>query len=79
MSILDAVASGDRREALIALRDHLAARLDHPDVSDRDAAALALRLQSVIDDLDGAIVPTSAGSVSDALAARRAARQAASG
>lgn len=66
------VKSGDRRETLIALRDHLASRLES--ASDRDAAALSLRLQSVLAEL-GDEVAREGGSVDD-LAAKRAARRA---
>lgn len=65
------VKAGNRRETLIALRDLLATRLES--ASDRDAAALALRLQSVMTEL-GDQGGAEDGSVDD-LAAKRAARR----
>lgn len=71
MSVSEAARSGDRRETLVALRDFLAARLE--EASDRDAAALALRLQSVLAEL-GDVGGAEVSAVDD-LAAKRASRR----
>jgi predicted phage-related endonuclease len=60
------------RARLEALRDDLTARL--PDASDRDAAALAARLESVLATLAG-LRDGKAASAVDQLAAKRAARR----
>jgi hypothetical protein len=52
ISILKAVTGGDRREALIALRDRLAAELDHPVVMPRDVALITKQLTEIIRELD---------------------------
>lgn len=49
--ILDAVRSGDRRSAYIAIRDDTAAKLESTE-SARDKAALVNRLLEVMDRLD---------------------------
>lgn len=51
MTILEAVRTGDRRTALVALRDKLAETLDSKD-SARDVASNAKRLIEVLDALD---------------------------
>lgn len=77
MSLADVARAGDRRETLEALRDHLAAAIDAgPDA--RDLAALSRRLEAVLADLDGLRVPVGKGTVADALADRRSAKEAAS-
>jgi hypothetical protein len=65
------VESGDKRRALIALRDVLAARIQAgPD--DKDLASLSLRLERVLDQIE----QTDGGDTeeTDELAARRLAK-----
>ena len=73
-SMPEVMASGDRRESLIALRDHLAERLL---VADRDAAPLARQLTIVLNELDAIPAPEMESTLDD-LASRRSARRAAS-
>lgn len=70
MSVRDAVAKGDRRKALEALRDRLAGAID--EAADRDLAALSLRLVAVMDELGRS---EAEGGSLDELAAKRAARR----
>lgn len=51
MTVLEAVRTGDRRAALVALRDRLAETLDSKD-SARDIASNSKRLMEVLDALD---------------------------
>ena len=51
MSFVDAVQSNDRRDALLALRDKIAATIDGTD-SGRDIAALSKRLMEVMREID---------------------------
>lgn len=46
------VLSGDRRTALIAIRDRLAAELDTEGIMPRDVAAVSKQLADVIRELD---------------------------
>lgn len=70
----EAAASGDRRQALEALRDYLAATLaDTDDV--KAVAPIAKQLADVLREIDG-LSDSKEGSVVDDLAARRAARRA---
>ena len=69
--LVDAVAGGDRRKSLEAIRDKLAAELR--DTVGRDAAALAKELRAVISELDG-LPGGKERSTVDELAARRAGR-----
>lgn len=71
--VLPAVESGDRRGALEALARRLAAAIDSELTPARDLAALALRLSSVLAELEGS-EPEVGGSVDD-LAAKRASRR----
>ena len=65
-------ATGDRRAALVALRDHLAKTLE---TADRDVASLARQLQAVLREIDE--LPTlQQESTVDDLANRRTARRA---
>ncbi|GAA1766109.1 hypothetical protein [Streptomonospora arabica] len=73
MGFSEEVVSGDRRRALQALRDELAARI--PAASDREAAPLATQLRQVLAELD-ALNTGEEGDVVDDLSARRAARRA---
>lgn len=50
MAMLDAAKSGDRRRALEALRDELAAALEHADVAVK--AQLAGQLRAALKELD---------------------------
>ena len=72
--LVAAAASGDRREALLALRDELARRLVD---ADRDAAPLARQLMIVLREIEQLPVPGEKSRVDD-LAKRRARRRAAS-
>lgn len=74
MALVDAVTSGDRREALEAMRAHLAGLL--LGAEPREAAALSRELRRVLDELDRLGAGTKGDSVDD-LAARRARRRAA--
>ena len=74
-SLADAVASGDRREALVALRDELARRLA---TAERDVPGLARQLQSVLRDIAELPAPAERSTL-DEIASRRAARRAAAG
>ena len=69
----EVVAEGDRRAALVALRDHLAQRLL---VADKDAAPLARQLADVLRQIDEIPAPEMESTL-DALAGRRAARRSA--
>lgn len=51
MTFTDAVKSNDRRDALVALRDKIAATIDGTD-SGRDIAALSKRLMEVMREID---------------------------
>lgn len=74
MSIRTAATSGDRRTALEALRDHLAAALEVAD--ERSVAPIANQLRQVLADLDEIPAAEEASTVDD-LAARRATRRSA--
>lgn len=51
-TVSEAVSSGDRRTALTALRDRLAADIDNTETLPRDRAAITKQLQSVLSELD---------------------------
>jgi len=68
---LEQAVQGDRRVALEAIRDRLAAELAREDVF--GVAGIAKELRAVIAELDS--LPLAKGSKSDDLAARRAARR----
>ena len=51
MTFAEAVRSNDRRDALVALRDKIAATIDGTD-SGRDIAALSKRLMEVMREID---------------------------
>lgn len=72
-SLITTVVEGDRRAALEAIRDKLAAELQ--DVTGRDAAAIAKELRATIAELDALPGGREVSKVDD-LAARRAARRA---
>lgn len=69
-NVSEAVASGDRREALIALRDRLAADIDNTETIPRDRAAITKQLQSVLSEIDELPAPETAA-VTPLEAARR--------
>lgn len=69
--LVAAAASGDRRAALLALRDELARRLVD---ADRDAAPLARQLTIVLREIEQLPVPGEKSRVDD-LAKRRAQRR----
>jgi hypothetical protein len=72
--LLESAASGDHLATLRDLRDHLAEALLDCD-SKRDTAALAGRLQSVLDQIAALEPKESAGDGIDEIARRRAARR----
>jgi len=72
MSLVDATASGDRRQALEALRHKLATELDS--TSGHGTASLAKELANVLREIDQ--LPIAEGSKVDDLGARRTARRA---
>lgn len=69
-NVSEAVASGDRRQALIALRDRLAADIDNTETLPRDRAAITKQLQSVLSEIDELPSPETAA-VTPLEAARR--------
>lgn len=72
-SLCGAVRSGDRREALEALRDTLAWSIE-ADAEVKSVAPLANQLRMVLSELD-TLAEAKEGDPLDALAARRAARR----
>lgn len=74
LTLDQAMASGSRRDALVALRDHLAQRLL---VADKDAAPLARQLTIVLREIAELPALEKESSLDD-LAKRRASRRAAS-
>lgn len=58
MTLLESVRTNDRRAALVALRDSIAATIDGTD-SARDVAALAKRLMEVMREIDALPDPES--------------------
>jgi hypothetical protein len=73
MAMLDAARSGDRRQALEALRDELAAALEQADVAVK--AQLAGQLRAALKELDE-LPKVSAESPLEAAKRKRAARRA---
>lgn len=65
MALLDSVRSNDRRAALVALRDSIAATIDGTD-SGRDIAALSKRLMEVMAQIDALPDPEAEASPLDA-------------
>lgn len=65
-SLSDAARSNDRRAALVALRDKLAASIDACE-SGRDMAALSRQFTSVLDELDAMPDPGAAPSPVEAM------------
>ena len=74
-NVSKAVASGDRRQALVALRDRLAADIDDTDTLPRDRAAITKQLQSVLSEIED--LPEPEGATLTPLEAARKARAAA--
>lgn len=56
-TLLSASRTGSERQALEQLRDALAARLDQPDISARDYAALSRRFLDVLRELNPPVHP----------------------
>lgn len=75
MSVKKAAMTGDRLATLRTLRDDLAGAIDRCE-SMRDLAALAARLQSVMDEITRLEPAQAKGDVVDEIAKRRAARRA---
>lgn len=73
--LLPVVQSGDRRAALEAIRDRLAAEIDAGEASPRDVAALSKQLAEIVREIDNLPAAKGASPVDD-LASRRAARRA---
>lgn len=71
MALLDSVRSNDRRAALVALRDSIAATIDGTD-SGRDIAALSKRLMEVMAQIDALPDPEAEASPLDAERKKRA-------
>jgi hypothetical protein len=69
--LTEAMASGDQRRQLTALRDYLARRLDEPWTHGRDAAPLAQRLADVITKLAELPDPTGESEIDELERARR--------
>lgn len=72
MALLDSVRSNDRRAALVALRDSIAATIDGTD-SGRDIAALSKRLMEVMAQIDALPDPEAEASPLDAARNKRGA------
>lgn len=70
MTLLEAVRTGDRRKALVALRDYIAASLDETE-SKRDAAALTKRMMEVMAQIDALPDPEAEASPLDAAKRKR--------
>lgn len=66
-----AVSTGDRRQALIALRDRLAQDIDNGETLPRDRAAITKQLQSVLAEIEDLPKPEEA-TITPLEAARRA-------
>ena len=73
MAISAAFSSGDRVQALTALRDHLAGLVDAHDGPAKDIAPITKQLADVVRELDGLAPTTRKGTALDELASRRAA------
>ena len=72
MTLLEAVRTGDRRTALVALRDAVAETIDAKD-SARDIAALSKRLMEVMAEIDALPDPEDEASPLDAARNKRGA------
>lgn len=70
MTLLDAVRTGDRRTALVALRDAVAETIDAKD-SARDIAALSKRLMEVMAEIDALPDPEAEAGPLDAAKRKR--------
>ena len=73
MGVSDAFASGDRVQALTALRDYLAGLVDVHDGPAKDIAPITKQLADVVRELDGLAPMQRKGTALDELAARRSA------
>lgn len=72
MTLLEAVRTGDRRTALVALRDAVAETIDAKD-SARDIAALSKRLMEVMAEIDALPDPEAEASPLDVARNKRGA------
>lgn len=72
-SVLDAAASGRRRDTLVALRDSIATAID-AEPSGRDIAALSKRLMEVMDEIEQLPDPGAAKSATDEMRGKYAKR-----
>jgi hypothetical protein len=70
-SLRDAASTGDRVQALTALRDYLAGLVDGFDGSPKDIAPITKQLADVVRELDGLAPAIRKGTPLDELAARR--------
>ena len=73
MGVSDAFASGDRVQALTALRDYLAGLVDVHDGPAKDIAPITRQLADVVRELDGLVPVQRKGTALDELASRRSA------
>lgn len=71
MSVSAAASSGDRVQALSALRDYLAGLVDVFDGAPKDIAPITKQLADVVRELDQLAPATRKGTALDELAARR--------
>lgn len=76
MSSLSKASRAGRLEGLSALRDRLCDAIESDEVSPRDLAPLASRLQSVLEQIDELAPKSKGGDVVDEITQRRAARRA---
>ena len=52
-TVLEAAASGNHRELLLAMRERIARTISDPDCPPRDLAALTRRLQDIAKEIEG--------------------------
>jgi len=71
VGVSDAFSSGDRVEALTALRDYLAGLVDVFEGAPKDIAPITKQLADVVRELDGLSPVQRKGTALDELAARR--------
>lgn len=71
MPVSEAFSSGDRVQALTALRDYLAGLVDTFDGTPKDIAPITKQLADVVRELDGLAPVQHKGTALDELAARR--------
>lgn len=72
VKVSEAVQTGNRKDALIAIRDHLAADMDNTETTARDRAAIAKQLQAVLTEIEELAEPDKANVTPlDAVRSRR--------